>query len=104
MRRPWRTVVLALVLLSFPTGAGADEAADGKELLERNCGRCHAVSVDARSPLKDAPNLWIVLRSYPSERLEFELAEGIGSRHEAMPQVQFSSDEIARIQTYLFND
>jgi hypothetical protein len=34
---------------------------------------------DAQSPLSKAPNLRIALASYPEERLEFELAEGVGS-------------------------
>ena len=51
--------------------------------------------------IEAAPNLSIVLQSYSSERLAFELAEGIGSRHRDMPQIQFTSDEIASIQSYL---
>src|SRR5688572_26873183 len=95
-----------LVVLSFHSvgQSGAAESTEGKMLLERNCGRCHALTAEALSPLKEAPNLWIVLRSYPDERLEFELSEGIGSRHEQMPQVQFSSDEITAIQNYLFGE
>jgi mono/diheme cytochrome c family protein len=73
-------------------------------LLERHCGRCHALAADAQSPLAKAPNLWIVLASYPLERLEFELAEGIGSRHRDMPQVQFTAEEIASIKHYLHPD
>ena len=95
-------VALGTTLL-MPLGARAatDEAAQGKALLERNCGRCHGLVPDATSPLAAAPNLGIVLSSYPEERLEFELAEGIGSRHRDMPQVQFSAEDIARIESYL---
>ncbi len=75
---------------------------DGKSLLGRHCGRCHAFSEAAASPLSGAPNLWTVLRSYEQEQLEFELSEGIGSRHSEMPQIQFSSEEISNIQDYLF--
>jgi mono/diheme cytochrome c family protein len=91
------------MLVACASAVRASEAIEGYALLERSCGRCHALKVDARSPLKAAPNLWTVLRSYPSDRLEFELAEGIGSRHPAMPQVQFTSDDIFRIQAYLFD-
>jgi hypothetical protein len=59
------------------------------------------VAAEAESPLKKAPNLWIVLGSYPGERLEEELAEGIGSRHREMPQIQFSAEDIASIYRYL---
>lgn len=94
----------ALVALSMLAGASRGEAAQGesgKSLLERNCGRCHAVAFDTPSPLKEAPNLRIVLSSYPTERLEFELAEGIGSRHKDMPQIQFTPDQIEAIEEYL---
>ena len=84
--------------------ASAADAADGKALLEKNCSRCHAVAAGLASPLKDAPNLWTVLGYYPSERLEVEMGEGIGSRHREMPQIQFSDDEIASIYAYLHSD
>ena len=72
-------------------------------MLGRHCGRCHALSEAAASPLTGAPNLWTVLRAYEQEQLEFELSEGIGSRHSDMPQIQFSSEEISTIQDYLFD-
>jgi cytochrome c len=90
---------LLFLCYSVPTNAADGES--GKGLLERNCGRCHAVAAETLSPLKEAPNLWVVLRSFPTERLEFELAEGIGSRHKDMPQIQFSSEEIFKIESYL---
>jgi hypothetical protein len=42
-----------------------------------------------------------VLSTYPWERLEVELSEGIGSRHKDMPQIQFSIEDIASIYYYL---
>ncbi len=84
--------------------ASATDAADGKALLEKNCSRCHAVAPGLASPLKEAPNLWTVLGYYPTERLEVELAEGIGSRHRDMPQIQFSAEEITSIYYYLHSD
>jgi mono/diheme cytochrome c family protein len=96
----WKGGYVALLYLVLGA-AGFAHAEDGKALLERNCGRCHALSESAVSPLKNAPNLWATLRSYPDEQLEFELSEGIGSRHSDMPQIQFSSEEISSIQDYL---
>ena len=99
-----RTAAAALLIgaiLAGPASSLAAEDAVGRALLERHCGRCHALAADAQSPLAKAPNLWIVLASYPEERLEFELAEGIGSRHRDMPQVQFTAEEIAAIKHYL---
>lgn len=95
--------VVAGLLYLVLGAAGSALAEDGKALLERNCGRCHAISEAATSPLSGAPNLWTTLRSYPDEQLEFELSEGIGSRHSKMPQIQFSSEQISSIQDFLFN-
>ncbi len=92
------------LILFFLTPSAEAESGSGKALLEKNCGRCHALATGKTSPLKQAPNLWNVLRSYPTERLEFELSEGIGSRHKAMPQVQFSSEEIESIENYLSSE
>jgi mono/diheme cytochrome c family protein len=93
--------MLIAATLAAPAASLAAETADGRALLERHCGRCHGLAADAQSPLAKAPNLWIVLSSYPEERLEFELAEGIGSRHRDMPQVQFTAEQIAAIKGYL---
>jgi mono/diheme cytochrome c family protein len=101
MRQSWCPAIFGLLFLYCATPSQAAEGESGKALLEKNCGRCHALMAETSSPLKEAPNLWIVLRSYPPERLEFELSEGIGSRHKDMPQIQFSTHEIESIQSYL---
>ena len=90
-----------LFMICCVGSAHADQAADGKALLERNCGRCHAVVPGADSPRNGAPNLSIVLESYPAERLQLELAEGIRPKHPEMPQVRFSPSDIANIYYYL---
>jgi mono/diheme cytochrome c family protein len=97
----WRTLTACLVCCTAPALALADQAGDGKALLENNCGRCHAVTAGAESAIPRAPNLTIVLQSYPRERLEKELAEGIRPRHPDMPQVRFSGPEIDAIYFYL---
>jgi cytochrome c len=91
----------AMLSLLFATAEPA-RGEDGKALLAIHCGRCHALAERDASPLSGAPNLWTVLRSYEQEQLEFELSEGIGSRHSDMPQIQFSSEEISSTQDYLF--
>ncbi len=101
LRRPARPAIVAIVLACCLRPGLAAEESEGKAILEKNCGRCHAVAAGAASPLKQAPNLWDKLRSYPDERLDFELAEGIGSRHETMPQIQFTDEEITAIFYYL---
>lgn len=74
---------------------------DGKAILQSQCGRCHSIEKIGKSPLGNAPPLRKIYRRYPIERLEFELSEGVGSRHRAMPQIQFSSEEIDKILKYL---
>lgn len=100
MEKPFRALVSGVLL--FGLGGSPAVAEDpGRALLEKRCGRCHGLAAEAESRLKAAPNLWETLRAYPTERLDFELAEGIGSRHPAMPQIQFTSEEIALVKTYL---
>ena len=96
-------VVLGAVLLaaSLQPAAAVDEPEAGRALLERNCSRCHAVVAGQASPLAGAPNLFTVLSTYPWDRLEVQLSEGIGSRHKYMPQIQFSIEDIASIYNYL---
>lgn len=98
-----RALALQILLLAFTQSARTDETG-GQALLKDRCGRCHAVTPRSKSPIGLAPNLWEKLRSYPSERLELELAEGMGSRHPAMPQIQFSSEEITAVESYLAGD
>jgi mono/diheme cytochrome c family protein len=93
-----------LACCAQPALAAESSASQGKALLEKNCGRCHAVAAGAASPLEQAPNLWDKLSVYPGERLEVELGEGIGSRHETMPQIQFSDENITSIYYYLHGE
>jgi mono/diheme cytochrome c family protein len=74
---------------------------DGKRLLESNCARCHSIEFTGESPLKQAPPLREIYRKYPVQKLQFEFAEGMGSRHRDMPQIQFSSEQVDGILTYL---
>lgn len=92
---------LALFIICCGGSALAEQPNDGKAILERNCGRCHAVAPGVESPRSGAPNLSIVLQSYPAERLQAELTEGIRPKHPEMPQVSFSSDDIGNIYFYL---
>ena len=100
-----KTIILFAACASTAAGALAadttDKAAAGKALLELRCGRCHAIEKTGRSPIPNAPSLRAVFQQYPRERLEFELSEGVGSRHKDMPQIQFSSEQIEAILQYL---
>jgi mono/diheme cytochrome c family protein len=80
---------------------GASPEIDGKALLQKNCARCHSIEATGASPLKGAPPLREVYLKYPIEMLQYDLAEGFGSKHRDMPQIQFSSEQADAILDYL---
>lgn len=96
------TMLLSAVAAShFLVTEVAAKPAVGKELLQTHCSRCHAIDKTDMSRQRDAPPLRNIYRQYSTERLEFELSEGIGSRHRKMPQIQFSTEQIDSIIKYL---
>jgi mono/diheme cytochrome c family protein len=106
MMRPLRLpdVLCCLALLSLGASgalAASIDATEGKALLEKNCGRCHSLEATGTSPLPQAPPLREVYLKYPIDQLEQGFAEGMGSRHRDMPQIQFSDDQVAAILNYL---
>jgi cytochrome c len=82
------------------TAASAAEI-DGKAILQQNCARCHSIEATGNSPLEGAPPLREVYLKYPISMLQYDLAEGFGSRHRDMPQVQFSTEQVDAILSYL---
>ena len=62
---------------------------------------CHSITATGESPLPKAPPLWQIYLSYPIEQLEGGFAEGMGSKHQDMQQIQFSAEEVAAILAYL---
>jgi mono/diheme cytochrome c family protein len=84
------------------TAAGSSgEGSDGKMLLEKNCSRCHSIDATGQSPLAQAPPLREIYLKYPIEQLEYGFAEGMGSKHREMPQIQFSNEQVSAILNYL---
>jgi mono/diheme cytochrome c family protein len=101
-----RLAFVPLVALTVLTGdvlaADADSTlADGASLLEEHCARCHSIAATGNSPLNQAPPLREMYLKYPIQQLESGFAEGMGSRHRGMPQIQFSIEEVAAILDYL---
>jgi mono/diheme cytochrome c family protein len=93
---------LATLLVSTQvTMAAPNAGAEGKVLLEQNCSRCHSIADKGGSPLAKAPPLRDIYLRYPIQQLEQGFAEGMGSRHRDMPQIQFSDDQVAAILAYL---
>ena len=81
--------------------AGSGQGIEDKMLLEKNCSQCHSIDATGQSPLAQAPPLREVYLRYPIEQLEYGFAEGMGSKHREMPQIQFSSEQVSAILNYL---
>jgi mono/diheme cytochrome c family protein len=101
-----RNAVASLAMLTIgASGALAADssgtAIDGKAILEKNCGRCHSSAATGESLLQPAPPLREIYLRYPIEQLEGGFAEGMGSKHRDMPQIQFSTEQVAAILSYL---
>ena len=89
-------------LVAFLMTAHAVAASEtGRALVQKNCGSCHAVGVDDRSPLPVAPPFRDVVKTYDPSALEEALAEGIVTGHEQMPEFAFEPDDISAIVAYL---
>jgi mono/diheme cytochrome c family protein len=98
--------VAAAIVVCQSTGAYAGDSsaleARGKAILEKNCGRCHAIEAAGDSPLKIAPPMRDIYVKFPVRELEEELKEGKVSRHREMPQIAFSDDDVEAILAYLY--
>jgi mono/diheme cytochrome c family protein len=102
MTKPYaRQVASAGIALMMLGTSGAGAPIDGKTILEQKCGRCHALEATGASPLPQAPPLRDVYLKYPIDQLEEGFAEGMGSKHRDMPQIQFSPEQVAAILAYL---
>jgi len=75
--------------------------AHGKRFVERNCGRCHAVGVDDKSPHPESPALRDIYAYYPVDALEEGFAEGMVTGHPDMPVFKLTQLQIADVIAYL---
>jgi len=90
--------------------SAASEAADssqlrnrGKAILQQNCDRCHAIEAAGQSPLKQAPPMRDIYARFAPRELQAELKEGMVSKHRAMPQIDFSDEDVDAILAYLYS-
>jgi mono/diheme cytochrome c family protein len=79
----------------------SDTVARGHAIIEHNCARCHAITMEDSSHHEEAPPFRVVVTRYPPEDLAEALAEGIVSGHPDMPEFVFQPDEIEAILAYL---
>jgi mono/diheme cytochrome c family protein len=78
------------------------QAKRGKAILAEKCGRCHAIDATGHSPLKLAPPMRDIYFLYGGPAMKVELAEGMVSKHKAMPQLDFSDEDVDAILSYLY--
>jgi mono/diheme cytochrome c family protein len=97
------SIALAAAILAVPVHAqdNEDVVAKGRVLLELNCKRCHAITMEDSSGHEEAPPFRVVVTRYPPEALAEALAEGIVSGHPDMPEFVFQPAEIEAILAYL---
>ncbi len=91
----------AMLVLGAPLALAEDGASEGKAILQAHCSKCHSLEATGASPLPEAPPMREVYLKYPIDQLEQGFAEGMGSRHREMPQIQFSTEQVAAILSYL---
>jgi len=92
---------LFVCALNVASYAREREPQPGKIMLERMCGRCHAVGATGRSPHVDAPPF----RKFSDETLYDNFAQrlhdGLFTGHRDMPTFKFSWDDAADAVNYL---
>lgn len=101
----WLTALaLAAAVFGFEAAsarADDDPVARGRALAAEKCARCHALSLDDKSPHEKAPPFRDVVEIYPSEHLSEALAEGIVSGHPDMPVFVLSVSQVEGFLAYL---
>jgi tetratricopeptide (TPR) repeat protein len=73
----------------------------GQQIVEKNCGWCHATGRGGASPNAKAPPFRELQRRYALQALREPLSRGIAAPHDQMPKFDFTDDEIDRIIAYI---
>ena len=95
---------LATLFACVAAGGALAEDTDlayGRELVEANCARCHAVGLDDESAHPEAPAFRTLSERYPLDALEEAFVEGITTGHPDMPEFVASPEQIGAIISYL---
>ncbi len=83
---------------SSPTETELDR---GRLLVEANCSSCHAIGDIDASPAPEAPPFRRLSEGYRVATLEEALTNGISAGHPAMPEFQFTTEDVKSIIAYL---
>lgn len=101
-------VVLSASAFCLASGANpawaqsGDELKAGQELVEVNCGKCHAVGVADASPHQAAPPFRKLSDSFPMDALEEAFSDGrIYSGHPDMPEFIATPEQVDAIIAYI---
>lgn len=100
-----RSLIVGLLVCLSATSGTAESSqlkVRGKVILQENCGRCHAIEAAGDSPLKQAPPMRDIYAWFAPRELQAELREGMVSQHRAMPQIDFSDEDVDAILAYLY--
>jgi mono/diheme cytochrome c family protein len=103
--RQARNLAVGLLLCLSATSEAAVSSqpkARGKAILQEHCGRCHAIEAAGESPFKQAPPMRDIYARFAPRELQAELSEGMVSKHRAMPQIEFSDEDVDAILAYLY--
>lgn len=92
---------LMALLLTAGQSLAADATATGRQLLDGNCSRCHAIGAGDQSPHAQAPPFREVVKRYDPDSLQEALVEGPVTGHADMPEFTFTPEETDAIITYL---
>jgi mono/diheme cytochrome c family protein len=112
MRRLFVVIAAGALLASCASGTAAPPpstrsaaelealAADGRDIAEAQCARCHAVGPYGESPDPRAPVFRTIFQRYNASVLEQELIEGIRVAH-PMPEFHFNPQGTDALIQYL---
>ena len=97
-------VIAGLLLLGVPTTLVIGQQPPderGRELVERLCAGCHAISGADQSRHRMAPPFRDLPKKYQIDHLAESLAEGIVVGHKDMPEFLFEPNDIEAILAYI---
>jgi len=103
MRMFPRLILFCGALLGMVALAHAEQStlANGQQLIEVNCTRCHAIGETGDSPFAPAPRFRDVAKNYTQDELVDGFMEGLAVRHQAMPDWDMTIDQAEAITTYI---
>lgn len=91
-------------MLFWASFAAAADVAEGGQLADQLCARCHAVAGSGPSPVDGAPAFSSLAQKWPIDHLAEALAEGIVTEHRddvRMPEFTLSPRQIDDLLAYL---